>query len=71
MPFRLKARLLEARVWEAGSKTGVRATFIVVSDPRPKNLPDMVLIKWNHEIQTLSPRTANQTLAKCVACGER
>src|SRR2546422_757092 len=69
MPFDLEFGLRRIRIRHSRSKAGMRACSVVVHGPGFERLSDVCLVEGNHEVQTLSACTADQTLAKCVCWG--
>src|SRR2546425_12315185 len=59
-------RAIARRVGNAWPQAGVGAAAIVVSDPLPKHTSHEALVQRNHEIQTLTPDRADQSLAERV-----
>ena len=56
-------------VRDAGSKTAVWATAIVVADPFAKESTEMPLREGNQEVQALAPYRANESFIMGIGLG--
>src|SRR5579864_2707210 len=57
-----------SRLWNSRTKTGMRASAIVMHNPLPQNFPQVLFVQRDHPVQALAPHASDEsfTISICL-----